>query len=159
MYPSSSSPTLGEAPGQYLTVQPFSVIEPQDSCEGLLVTVADLLESNLELISNGHSANDIVGWYEIERGQFAVAPLDPSELKVFGPFLASAFVNTAVFFDSGRTKDTPCAMVSGFWRRVENSLRPEIVEVLDNLEGVGESTGGTSPFVLFAERLTQAWYQ
>ena len=158
-FPTGDSTVLTEAPQEYVGLQPFIFIEPSGSCDSVRSSIVAEIESVLsQMRDDTQPLSSVLGWYEITSGSFAVAPLSSDDYAGVGPFLVSAFVNSVVFASAGQASLVTCIGEDSFWTTVESNLSPAALQDLAQMEGVGQPPSGSSKFVGFAVRLTEAWY-
>ncbi len=158
-FPAADATVLTEAPQEYVGLQPFIFIEPSGTCDSIRSSIVTEIESVLSQMREGtQPLSKVLGWYEMTSGGFAVGPLTSDDFGVLGPFLVSAFVNSVVFASAGQASLVACIDDDSFWTAVENDLSPAALQDLAQLEGVGQPPSGSSKFVGFAVRLTEAWY-
>ena len=158
-FPTDAATRLTEAPQGYVGLQPFIFIEPSDACDSIRSSIVAEIETVLSQVrEDTQPPSKILGWYEVTSGSFAVAPLSSDDFAGVGPFLVSAFVNSVVFASAGKASLVACIDEDSFWTAVENDLSPAALQDLALMEGVGQPPSGSSKFVGFAVRLTEAWY-
>ena len=158
-FPTGDSTVLTEAPQEYVGLQPFIFLDSSGSCDSIRSSIVAEIEAVLSEMREGtQPLSRIFGWYEMTSGSFAVAPLSSDDFVGVGPFLVSAFVNSVVFASAGQASLAICIGENSFWAAVETDLSPAAVQDLAEMEGVGQPPSGSSKFVGFAVRLTEAWY-